>query len=58
MTLKEAAHYLRVSTVTIYRVLWGGPTDLPAFRVGSAWRFSRAALDRWMRERSTAEGRS
>ena len=45
MTVRELAEYLRVHPSTIYRLLRHG--TLPAFRVGSDWRFSREAIDLW-----------
>ena len=45
MTVRELADYLRVHPSTIYRLLRHG--TLPTFRVGSDWRFSREAIDRW-----------
>jgi excisionase family DNA binding protein len=45
MTVGETAEYLRVHPSTIYRLLQQG--KIPAFKVGSDWRFSRAAIDRW-----------
>jgi excisionase family DNA binding protein len=48
LTLPEVAVYLRCSPSTIYRLLKTG--ELHGFKVG-AWRFSRAVLDAWMRER-------
>ena len=47
MTVTEVAQYLRVHATTIYRLL--KENRVPAFRVGSDWRFSRDAIDRWMR---------
>src|SRR5580698_650526 len=46
MTVSELAVYLRVHATTIYRLL--KDNRVPAFRVGSDWRFSRRAIDRWM----------
>jgi excisionase family DNA binding protein len=46
MTVNEIAQYLRVHATTIYRLL--KENRVPAFRVGSDWRFSRRAVDRWM----------
>jgi excisionase family DNA binding protein len=46
MTVNELALYLRVHATTIYRLL--KDNRVPAFRVGSDWRFSRRAIDRWM----------
>src|SRR5712671_6606065 len=39
------AEYLRVHPSTIYRLL--RQRKLPAFKVGSDWRFSREAIDHW-----------
>ena len=48
MTVPELAERLNVSTITIYRLLKAG--QLPAFRVGSDWRFSADAIARWIEE--------
>jgi excisionase family DNA binding protein len=45
MTVRELSAYLYVHTSTIYRVL--KQRQLPAFQVGSDWRFSIAAIDPW-----------
>jgi excisionase family DNA binding protein len=44
MTVKELSEYLRVHPATVYKLLHGG--KLPAFRVGSDWRFNVDAIDR------------
>lgn len=49
MTTGEVAAYLRVHQTTIYRLLRNG--EIPAFRVGSDWRFKSETIDRWMNER-------
>jgi excisionase family DNA binding protein len=49
MTVPELAERLNVSAITIYRLLKAG--QLPAFRVGSDWRFSADAIAQWMKER-------
>jgi len=46
-TIKELSEYLRVHPTTIYRLLRQG--RLPGFRVGSNWRFNRAAIEQWER---------
>jgi len=44
-TIKELSEHLRVHPTTIYRLLRQG--RLPGFRVGSNWRFNRAAIEHW-----------
>ena len=45
LTISELSTHLRVHPTTIYRLLREG--RIPGFRVGSAWRFSRAAIEVW-----------
>lgn len=45
MTVKDLAGYLRVHPTTVYRQLKDGL--LPAFKVGSNWRFKVESIDRW-----------
>lgn len=45
MTLEEVAQYLRVHPSTIYRLVKRG--KLPAFKVGSDWRFNLESIDIW-----------
>ena len=52
MTIWEVADYLKVTERTIYRL--AGAKQIPAFKVGGSWRFSKADIDRWIREQSTA----
>lgn len=46
MTLREAAHYLRLRMVQVQALAEHG--DLPAFRVDGKWRFLKTTLDEWM----------
>jgi excisionase family DNA binding protein len=48
LTLEEVAGYLRVHPSTIYRLL--KKKKLPAFKVGSDWRFNLESIDRWRAE--------
>jgi excisionase family DNA binding protein len=48
LTTKEVAEYLRVNPYTIYRLV--SQKKLPAFKVGSQWRFERNVLDRWLKQ--------
>ena len=45
LTLVEVADYLRVHPSTIYRLLKNH--QIPAFRIGSDWRFNRESIDSW-----------
>ena len=43
MTPKEAAKYLGLHLITIYRLIKKG--ELPGFKVGGQWRFKKDLLD-------------
>lgn len=51
LTVQDVSRYLRVHPSTIYRML--KRNELPAFRVGSDWRFTVEAIDKW---RAKVEG--
>ncbi len=46
MTIGEVAEYLKVTERTIYRL--AGAKQIPAFKVGGSWRFSKADIDSWI----------
>jgi excisionase family DNA binding protein len=48
MTVREVAAYLHVHPTTIYRLL--RQNQIPAFRIGSDWRFNIEAIDHWRRQ--------
>ncbi len=48
LTVKELSEYLKVHTSTVYRQLKRG--NLPAFKVGSDWRFNIESIDHWRLE--------
>jgi excisionase family DNA binding protein len=50
MTLREVADYLHCHYFTIHRLL--GKRAIPAFRLGSDWRFSRSDLQKWIDDRT------
>lgn len=52
MTVKEVSDYLKVHPSTIYRQLKKG--RLPAFKVGSDWRFNIESIDQWRLEQDGA----
>ena len=45
MTLEEVSRYLHVHPSTVYRLLKRG--GIPAFRIGSDWRFNIETIDIW-----------
>jgi excisionase family DNA binding protein len=53
MTVRELADYLRVHPSTLYRLL--KEKRIPAFKVGSDWRFNREAIERWRLEQPKIE---
>ena len=52
LKINEVAEYLRVSPSTIYRLLKSG--ELPAFKMGSDWRFNLEAIDQWRSRKETS----
>ena len=51
MTIKEVADYLKVTERTIYRL--AAAKQVPAFKVGGSWRFSRSEIDLWIKSQSS-----
>jgi excisionase family DNA binding protein len=51
LTISEVAAYLKIAERTVYRL--AAAKKLPAFKVGGAWRFSRAEIDQWIRRQSS-----
>jgi len=54
LTVRELSDYLRVHPTTVYRLLKGG--KLPAFKVGSDWRFNVESIDRWRQQQDSFFG--
>jgi excisionase family DNA binding protein len=52
LTIKQVADYLKVTERTIYRL--AAAKKIPAFKVGGTWRFSRAEIDQWIKQQSSA----
>jgi excisionase family DNA binding protein len=46
MTVREVSSYLHVHPSTIYRLLMR--SQIPAFHVGSDWRFNIESIDHWI----------
>jgi excisionase family DNA binding protein len=53
MTLREAAHYLRLRPTELQALAENG--TIPAFKVDGKWRFLKSALDEWMLAQRAAE---
>jgi excisionase family DNA binding protein len=49
MNLRQASQYLGVSPDTLYRYICDG--IVPAFKLGSRWKFRKTVLDRWMEKK-------
>lgn len=46
MTIEEVAQYLRVSERTVYE--WAQKGEIPGGKIGTAWRFKRPEVERWV----------
>ena len=46
LTLEQVAEYLNVNKLTVYRLV--AQKKLPAFKVGSQWRFKRELIEAWL----------
>ena len=51
LTVQEVADQMRVSSMTVYRLIKAG--DLPAFRVGRSFRVSELDVDTYLESRYT-----
>lgn len=54
VTVAEVAAVLRVSTMTVYRLINAG--ELPAARIGRSFRVRTGDLDRYLADRFTKAG--
>ena len=50
LTVREVAELLQFHPITVYRLL--KTMDFPGFKVGSNWRFSSEAVEKWIKKRS------
>jgi PTS system nitrogen regulatory IIA component len=55
LTIEEVAKYLRVSERTVYE--WAQKGEIPAGKIGTAWRFKKTDIERWVNERLPADQR-
>ena len=54
ITVKELADYLKIAEKTACRFASEG--KVPGFKVGSAWRFRKSGIDRWISEQEQNSG--
>ena len=54
LTVAEVARAIRVSTMTVYRLIKSG--DLPALRVGKSYRLRERDVERFLQQRSVRTG--
>ncbi|HKD69541.1 MAG TPA: helix-turn-helix domain-containing protein [Candidatus Binataceae bacterium] len=47
-TVSMLARYLRCHPSTVYRLLKRG--QIPAFKIGSDWRFQKSVIDGWLKK--------
>jgi excisionase family DNA binding protein len=50
MTIKDVADYLKLNYMTVYKLAQKG--QIPAFKIGGAWRFKKDILDDWILKKS------
>ena len=50
LTIPEVASLLRIAEKTVYTL--AQRAEIPAFKVGGQWRFSRGAIQAWIEERT------
>jgi len=53
MTIEQVAEYLRVDKFTVYRLVT--QKKIPAFKVGSQWRFKQNLIEDWLKKNSNIE---
>jgi excisionase family DNA binding protein len=56
LTLAEVAEFLRVHPTTVYRLLY--KDQIPAFKVGSEWRFNQESVESWVKNLEVSGGRT
>jgi excisionase family DNA binding protein len=50
LTTDQVALYLKVDKFTVYRLV--AQKKIPAFKVGSQWRFDKKMVDEWLMKNS------
>jgi len=55
MTTKEVAEYLHIHPLTVHKYAREG--KIPAFKIGTDWRFHKKYIERWIREKLSYNAR-
>jgi excisionase family DNA binding protein len=53
LTLEEVADFLHVHSSTVYRLL--KKRGIPAFKIGSDWRFNQESIEQWVKNLETEQ---
>lgn len=53
MTTKEVAEYLHLHPLTVHKYARAG--KIPGFKIGTDWRFHKKYIQRWIREKLSAQ---
>jgi excisionase family DNA binding protein len=56
LTTAQVAEYLKVDKFTVYRLVT--QKNIPAFKVGNQWRFSKDMIDAWLLKNSNIDEES
>ena len=56
LTTAQVADYLKVDKFTVYRLVT--QKNIPAFKVGNQWRFSKDMIDAWLLKNSNIDEES
>jgi len=56
LTIDEVAKYLRVSERTVYD--WAQKGEIPAGKIGTAWRFKKTEIEEWVNNRLSVSSKS
>ena len=56
MTAKDVADYLNLHPLTVHKYAREG--KIPAFKIGTDWRFHKKYIERWIREKLSSNNLS
>jgi excisionase family DNA binding protein len=56
MTTKDVAEYLNIHPLTVHKYAREG--KIPAFKIGTDWRFHKKYIERWIKEKLSYNSQS